>query len=130
MPGPGSYDLDITKIGVSLPTYTISQSSKVFPLNNQNNPGPGFYNPKIESTREKSPSYTIDPNHRRAKSGVTFNPGPGSYTQKSRIGEGPHYSISNSNKRGKDHKNILGPGYYNPNDKAIQEKVKAFKFSH
>ena len=80
VPGPGSYDIDLNKIGVSLPTYTISQSSKNLP-NNQKTPGPCFYNPNIEPTREKSPSYSIkEPSHRRAKSGASSSIlGPGSY---------------------------------------------------
>ena len=83
--------------------------------------------------RERSPEYTFSASskklHRKTQSGYGSNLGPGFYSHKSFVGkEGPAYSIFPI-KEAKKKDSALGPGYYNPNDHVIKEKVKAFRIT-
>ena len=96
------------------------------------NPGPGTYDPEIRPTRERSPEYSFQGPHRASGvnsfTGTGPQLGPALYKLKEYLGKsGLKYSI----KPGQDPNrlsNVPGPGFYNPNDNVIKEKVKSIKF--
>ena len=55
--------------------------------------------------------------------------GPGSYETKTRIGEGPHYTISLKREVSPGNRNP-GPADYQPDDSPTREKAPQWKFSN
>ena len=81
------------------PHYTISASQKFSPTNR--NPGPADYQPEDGIIHEKNPQWKFSNNKNGNHEGPITSPnrlGPGEYTMKTTIGEGPHYTISASQK--------------------------------
>ena len=92
--------------------------------------GPGSYDAKIAAVRKRSPEYTMGAKHSGERAYADeMLPGPGTYQSRSFVGlEGPKFSIQDTVSKSNERLGP-GPGHYNPNDKVIREKVKAFKMT-
>jgi hypothetical protein len=115
-------------IGKDCIGYSMLQSERK--SSTSPNPGPGAYNPDDKPTRERSPEYTFKGDKRGSTQESSMsNPqlGPGFYKIKEFFGrEGPKFSIK-PGKESNRQSNVPGPGFYNPNDSVIKEKVKSIK---
>ncbi|CAG9330278.1 unnamed protein product [Blepharisma stoltei] len=121
IPGPGTY-VSSAELKEKAPSYSISKAERISSGKTATIVGPGAYNIPSSPKGRKA----VFGSARRITVEITNkNPGPGNYEQKSKIQEGPQYSISG--RKVQETKESPGPGNYDAKD-TVLEKSPSYKF--